>query len=101
MRMGSCRCSSARSGARAATTYGIGITGVAGPSGGTAEKPVGLVFLALADAHECKVRKLLLPGDRQLVRTLAVNAALDLLRRKLTAQTQELTDWAVRSNPTK
>ena len=87
--------------ARAATTYGIGITGIAGPGGGTEEKPVGLVYLALADANECKVRKLLLPGDRQLVRTLAVNAALDLLRRKLTAQTQELTDWAVRSNPTK
>ena len=69
--------------ARAVTTYGIGITGIAGPGGGTAEKPVGLVYLALADAYECKVRKLMLPGDRQLIRTLAVNAALDSLRRKL------------------
>lgn len=68
---------------RANTTYGIGITGIAGPGGGSAEKPVGLVYLALADAQTSQVRKLMFPGDRQFIRTLSVNAALDLLRRSL------------------
>lgn len=68
---------------RAGTTYGIGITGIAGPGGGTEEKPVGLVYIALADAQESKARKLIFPGDRQFIRTLSVNAALDILRRKL------------------
>ncbi len=68
---------------RAGATYGIGITGIAGPGGGSEEKPVGLVYIALADAHESKARRLVLPGDRQFIRTLAVNAALDMVRRKL------------------
>jgi nicotinamide-nucleotide amidase len=68
---------------RAETTLGVGITGIAGPGGGSEEKPVGLVFIALADAEECKVRRLIFPGDRQFIRTLAVNAALDLVRRKI------------------
>ncbi len=68
---------------RAGTTFGIGITGIAGPGGGSAEKPVGLVYIALADAHESKARRFLFPGDRQFIRTLAVNAALDLVRRRL------------------
>ncbi len=68
---------------RAGTTLGIGITGVAGPGGGSEEKPVGLVFIALASADECKVRRFIFPGDRQFIRTLAVNAALDLVRRRL------------------
>jgi nicotinamide-nucleotide amidase len=68
---------------RAGTTLGVGITGIAGPGGGSEEKPVGLVFIALADADECKVRRFIFPGDRQFIRTLAVNAALDLVRRRL------------------
>lgn len=69
--------------ARAGTTLGIGITGIAGPGGGSEEKPVGLVYIALADANESKARQLVLPGDRQFIRSLAVNAALDLVRRRL------------------
>jgi nicotinamide-nucleotide amidase len=68
---------------RAGTTYGIGITGIAGPGGGSEEKPVGLVYIALADAQGSKARKLMFPGDRQFIRTLSVNAALDILRRSL------------------
>ncbi|MBI1762693.1 MAG: competence/damage-inducible protein A [Acidobacteria bacterium] len=69
--------------ARAGTTLGIGITGIAGPGGGSEEKPVGLVYIALADANESKARRLVFPGDRQFIRSLAVNAALDIVRRRL------------------
>jgi nicotinamide-nucleotide amidase len=65
------------------STFGIGITGIAGPSGGSAEKPVGLVYIALADDTQTSARKLIFPGDRQFVRMLSVNAALDMLRRRI------------------
>ncbi len=63
--------------------FGVGITGVAGPDGGTAEKPVGTVHIALADSHSSSVVNLDWPGDRDLIRRRAVTVALDLLRRRL------------------
>ncbi len=68
---------------RARTDFGLSITGIAGPGGGSEEKPVGLVFIALADDIQTKTRKLQIPGDRQLVRWRASQAALDMLRRRL------------------
>lgn len=68
---------------RAGTDFGISVTGIAGPNGGTVEKPVGLIFIALADDAHTESRKLMLPGDRQLIRWRASQAALDLLRRRL------------------
>jgi nicotinamide-nucleotide amidase len=68
---------------RAEADFGIGVTGVAGPGGGTEDKPVGLVYIALADDAHTEHRKLLLPGDRTLIRWRASQAALDLLRRRL------------------
>lgn len=68
---------------RADATFGISITGIAGPGGGSEEKPVGLVYIGLADEAEVATRKFIFPGDRQFVRTLSVNAALDMLRRRL------------------
>ncbi len=65
------------------STFGIGITGIAGPGGGSEEKPVGLVYIALADDSDVDVRKLIFPGDRQFIRTLSVNAALDMVRRRI------------------
>jgi nicotinamide-nucleotide amidase len=64
-------------------TYGLAITGVAGPTGGTEEKPVGLVYHALADAHETAVVERRFPGDRERIRRFATQQALDMLRRKL------------------
>jgi len=68
---------------RAATDFGLAVTGVAGPGGGTPEKPVGLVYVSLADDAHTEHRRLMLPGDRHLVRWRASQAALDLLRRRL------------------
>jgi len=69
--------------ARLGADIGVGITGVAGPDGGTAEKPVGTVVIAVATAESSHVRTLRLVGDRPMVRVQAVNAALDLVRRAL------------------
>jgi len=66
---------------RIGATLGIGITGIAGPSGGSPEKPVGLVYIALADANGARDRVLRFPGDRERIRWHASQAALDMLRR--------------------
>ncbi|MDQ2856101.1 MAG: competence/damage-inducible protein A [Acidobacteriota bacterium] len=68
---------------RAGTDFGLSVTGIAGPDGGSEEKPVGLVFIALADDAHTEHRKLKLPGDRNLIRWRASQAALDLLRHRL------------------
>ncbi|MBZ5721636.1 MAG: competence/damage-inducible protein A [Acidobacteriia bacterium] len=68
---------------RCGTTFGIGITGVAGPTGGTAEKPVGLVFHALASEDGTEVVEKNFPGDRKRIRWFATQQALDMVRRKL------------------
>ncbi|MDX1632729.1 MAG: nicotinamide-nucleotide amidohydrolase family protein, partial [Thermoanaerobaculia bacterium] len=64
--------------------YGIGITGIAGPGGGSEEKPVGLVHLGLAgpDGGETQVR-VQFPGDRERVRRYTTRMALEMLRRAL------------------
>jgi competence/damage-inducible protein CinA-like protein len=68
---------------RANATLGVGITGVAGPTGGTPEKPVGLVFIAISDGKEHEVVERRLPGDRERIRIWASFTGLDLVRRKL------------------
>ncbi len=65
---------------RFGTTYGIGITGVAGPEGGTAEKPVGLVYIGVAHPDGCDVEKCNFIGSRQVVRTRSAQTALNMLR---------------------
>ena len=64
-------------------TFGLAITGIAGPSGGTDAKPVGTVHVALADGDRGRAVKLDWPGDRALIRRRAVNVAVDLLRRRI------------------
>ena len=68
---------------RCEATLGIGITGVAGPTGGTPEKPVGLVFHALASDGGTEVIERNFPGDRKRIRWFATTLALDMVRRKL------------------
>jgi nicotinamide-nucleotide amidase len=64
-------------------TLGVGITGVAGPTGGTPEKPVGLVFHALASDRGTEVIERNFPGDRKRIRWFATQQAMDMVRRKL------------------
>jgi nicotinamide-nucleotide amidase len=68
---------------KAQTDYAISVTGIAGPTGGTEEKPVGLVFIGYADEAQVKSFKIILPGDRYLIRWRASQAALDYLRRQI------------------
>ena len=68
---------------RTNATFGIGITGVAGPTGGTPEKPVGLVFIAISGENETEALERRFPGDRERIRLWASFMAMDLLRRKL------------------
>jgi nicotinamide-nucleotide amidase len=62
---------------------GISVTGIAGPQGGSPEKPVGTFYVGLASPEATLTRGFLLPGTREWVRTLAAMQALDLLRRHL------------------
>jgi nicotinamide-nucleotide amidase len=68
---------------RCESTLGVGITGVAGPGGGSAEKPVGLVFHAVASDRGTEVIQRNFPGDRKRIRRFASTMALDMVRRKL------------------
>ena len=68
---------------RAGTTIGVGVTGIAGPGGGSAEKPVGTVHVAVATPDATQERQLSLPGDRQRIRWWASQTALDMVRREL------------------
>lgn len=65
---------------RFGTTYGVGVTGIAGPGGGSEAKPVGTVHLAVASAEAHEQRKLYWPMERRLFKRFATQSALDLLR---------------------
>ncbi len=67
--------------AQANATLGVGITGIAGPGGGSAEKPVGLVHIAVANETNAKERAFRFPGERDRIRHQATQAALDMVRR--------------------
>jgi len=74
---------------RSGTDLGVAVTGIAGPSGGTKEKPVGLVYVAMADKRTAFSRSHLFSGDRERIRRRASQAALDLLRRYLSGKAIE------------
>jgi nicotinamide-nucleotide amidase len=69
--------------ARLGADVAVAVTGVAGPDGGSEEKPVGLVFLHAAGPNGDEARRLDLPGDREMIRGRATTAALHLVRRLL------------------
>lgn len=70
--------------ARAGVNVGVGITGIAGPGGGSEQKPVGTVCIAV-DAGEPIVRTFRFPGGREMVKALSANWAIDMVRRYLIA----------------
>lgn len=65
------------------SSIGLSVTGIAGPGGGSEQKPVGLVYIGLADEARCIHTRRILPGDRETVRELATSLALGHLRRFL------------------
>jgi nicotinamide-nucleotide amidase len=69
--------------ARAGSTYALATTGIAGPTGGSPEKPIGTVYIALASSDETIVKKFFFPSDRETFKELVAQAGFDLLRRKL------------------
>lgn len=70
---------------RSGAEVGVGITGIAGPDGGSADKPVGLVFIAIASPLGEAVRRMQFTGTRSTIRERSVQTALDLVRRQLAA----------------
>ena len=68
---------------RCISSYGIGITGVAGPTGATEQKPVGLVYVGLAGEEGTQVVERNFPGDRKRIRWFATQQALEMVRRAL------------------
>jgi nicotinamide-nucleotide amidase len=68
---------------RTGATLGLGVTGIAGPSGATETKPAGLVYIALSDAQKTEVLEKNFRGDRQRVREWTTTQALDLIRKRL------------------
>jgi nicotinamide-nucleotide amidase len=66
---------------RTGATIGVGITGIAGPTGGTPDKPVGLVHIGIADERSAREKKFQFPGDRERIRNFAALNALDMVRR--------------------
>ena len=68
---------------RCKATYGVGITGIAGPGGGTPEKPVGLVYIAVTDGKHPDAMERKFPGDRDRIRHFACQQALEMVRRRL------------------
>lgn len=68
---------------RLGTTYGLSVTGVAGPGGGSEAKPVGTVWVGLAGPEGTSARRLFFPGERERIRRYATWSVLDWLRRHL------------------
>jgi nicotinamide-nucleotide amidase len=68
---------------RARSTYALATTGIAGPTGGSSEKPIGTVYIALASSGETMVKGFFFPSDRKTFKELAAQASFDLLRRRL------------------
>ncbi len=68
---------------RSSADYGLAITGIAGPGGSTKDKPLGLVYTALAGKNHLEVKKNLFLGDREIIKFQSSQKALDMLRRYL------------------
>ena len=80
---------------RARTNIGVGITGIAGPGGGTPKKPVGTVAIAVVSDDDARVRTFQFLGDRAMVKFQAAQSALNLTR-VMVAKLQSGREWAER-----
>ncbi len=71
------------------TDVGIAVSGIAGPTGGTAKKPVGLVYIGVKAKDLCRVERHIFSGNRRMIKELSAFTALDLCRRTLVALTEK------------
>ena len=65
------------------TTYGVSVTGISGPGGGTKDKPIGLTYIGLATLNETSVSRFVFGQDREINKLRASQAALNMLRKTL------------------
>ena len=63
--------------------FGLAVTGIAGPEGGSEEKPIGLVYMAISDENCTRVSEYRFGGDREAIQSAAAQTALEILRRYL------------------
>jgi nicotinamide-nucleotide amidase len=82
---------------RAGTNIGVGVTGIAGPGGGSPEKPVGTVAVAVVVDGETRVRTFQFIGGREMVKFQAAQSALNMTRLMVTGATSDR-EWAERKN---
>ncbi|UCE99687.1 MAG: competence/damage-inducible protein A, partial [Planctomycetota bacterium] len=68
---------------RSGADFAIAVTGIAGPTGGSEQKPIGLVFVAIDSDNSCETKRFILSGDRESIRLRAAQTALNILRLKL------------------
>jgi nicotinamide-nucleotide amidase len=68
---------------RAGTDFAIGVTGIAGPTGGSVQKPIGLVYISVDSDSGCETKRFIMPGDRDFIRLRTAQTALNMLRLKL------------------
>ncbi|MHC4843748.1 MAG: competence/damage-inducible protein A [Planctomycetota bacterium] len=68
---------------KSGSAYSIGITGIAGPGGGSVQKPVGLVYICVDGEEDCEIKRFVFPYSRKAMRERTVNTALNILRLKL------------------
>ncbi len=73
---------------KAGTDFSIAVTGIAGPSGGTEEKPVGLVYIAIDSEEGCENRRYIFSNSREKVCLRAAQTAMDMLRLKMICLTE-------------
>jgi nicotinamide-nucleotide amidase len=67
---------------KAQADYAISVTGIAGPEGGSEQKPVGLVYIGITSTQNCSVQRFIFAHDRELMRLRSAQTALNLLRLK-------------------
>jgi len=70
--------------------YGVSVTGIAGPDGGTPDKPVGTVYIGISDENGTFAKRFQLVGQRSMIRTLTCGHALNLLRLHILGELEKL-----------
>jgi type IV pilus assembly protein PilB len=85
---------------KSGSAYSIGITGIAGPGGGSVQKPVGLVYICVDGEEDCEIKRFVFPYSRKAMRERTVNTALNILRLKLNIVQKQALLQAIKQSKT-